>query len=90
MTKNELAKAISEESGFTIKDATKFLDAFVDVVTDVLSKGDDVALVGFGTFSRAERSARIGRDFGTGKSVEIPASKTVKFKIGKNLREAVN
>ncbi|MDR2681688.1 MAG: HU family DNA-binding protein [Holosporaceae bacterium] len=90
MTKNELAKAISEESGFTIKDATKFLDAFVDVTTDALSRGNDVALVGFGTFSRAERSARTGRDFRTGQSVEISASKTVKFKIGKNLKEAVN
>lgn len=53
-------------------------------------KNDDVALVGFGTFSVAERAERIGRNFKTGKNIQIPASKSVKFKAGKALRNSLN
>jgi DNA-binding protein HU-beta len=72
-----------------MKDGEEFLQAFVEVVEKALAEGDDVALVGFGTFSVAERSARIGRNFKTGKAIQVPASKTVKFKPGKNLKDAV-
>ena len=54
-----------------------------------MNKGADVALVGFGTFSVTERAERIGRNFKTGKNIPIPASKSVKFKAGKTLKETV-
>jgi DNA-binding protein HU-beta len=90
MNKTDLIKTIAEKSGSTLKDAGKFLDVFTDTLSETLKKGEDVALVGFGTFSRVERSARIGRNFGTGKSIKVPASKAVRFKVGKTHKESVN
>ncbi len=90
MNKSELVKAISEKSGSTVKDTEKFLNAFIETVTESMKKGDDVALVGFGTFSVAERAARTARNFRTKEIIDVPASKTVKFKVGKNLKDAVN
>ena len=89
MNKSELIRAMSAKSGSTVKDAEKLLNAFVEAVTEAVSKGDDVTLIGFGTFSVAKTAARIGRNFKTGKNVTIPASKHVKFKAGKTLKEAV-
>ncbi len=89
MNKSELVKAISEKSGGTVKDTEKFLNAFVETVTESMEKGDDVALVGFGTFSIAERAARTARNFRTKEIIDVPASKTVKFRIGKSLKDAV-
>lgn len=89
MNKSELVRAISEKSGSTIKDAEKFLDSFVETITEAMKKNDDVALVGFGTFSIAERAERIGRNFKTGKNIQIPASKSAKFKAGKTLKDSV-
>ena len=89
MNKSELVKAISEKSGSTIRDTEKFLDSFVETITESMKKGDDVTLVGFGTFSVANRAERIGRNFKTGKNIQIPASKSVKFKAGKTLKDAV-
>ena len=89
MNKSEFIKAISEKSEATIKDTEKFVNSFIDVVTETMVKGEDVTLVGFGTFLVAEHGARIGRDFKTGKSIEIPASKSVKFKPGKTLKDSV-
>ncbi len=89
MNKSELVKAISEKSGSTVKDTEKFLNAFVETVTESMKKGDDVALVGFGTFSVAERAARTARNFRTKEIIDVPASKTVKFRIGKSLKDAV-
>jgi DNA-binding protein HU-beta len=83
MNKSELVRAISEKSGSTIKDSEKFLDSFVETITEAMKKNDDVALVGFGTFSVAERAERIGRNFKTGKNIQIPASKSVNSKQGK-------
>ncbi len=89
MNKSELVKAISEKSGSTVKDTEKFLNAFIETVTESMKKGDDVALVGFGTFSVAERAARTARNFRTKEIIDVPASKTVKFRIGKSLKDAV-
>ncbi len=89
MNKSELVKAISKKSGSTIKDAEKFLNSFVETITEAMRKNDDVVLVGFGRFSVAERAERIGRNFKTGKNIQIPASKLVKFKAGKTLKDAV-
>lgn len=89
MTKLDLVKAIAEKAGTTNKDADTFLNAFIDVVSENLEKGLDVSIIGFGTFSVAERSARKARNFQTGELVDVAASKTVKFKVGKTLKDAV-
>ena len=89
MNKSELVKAISEKSGSTIKDAEKFLDSFVETITEAMSKGEDVVIIGFGTFSVAERAARTARNFRTNELIDVPASKTVKFKPGKSLKDSV-
>ena len=89
MNKSELVRAVSGKSRSTIKYAEKFLDSFVETITEAMKKNDDVALVGFGTFSVAERAERIGRNFKTGKNIQIPASKSVKFKVGKTLKDSV-
>lgn len=89
MNKSELIKAMSEESGLTQKDAEKSLNAFIKIVTESLKKGDEIVLTGFGAFSVTRRNARIGMDFKTKKAIKIPASRGVKFKSGKSLKEAV-
>jgi DNA-binding protein HU-beta len=90
MNKAEITRAIADKSGLTVRDSEKFLGAFTEVVEKALSKGGDVVLIGFGTFSAAKRSARIGSNFRTGEAVQVPASKTVRFRLGKNLKESVN
>lgn len=90
MNKPEIVKAIAEKAGTANKDADAFLSAFVDVVSENLGKGEDVSIIGFGAFSVAERSARKARNFQTGEMVDAAASKTVKFKAGKTLKEAVS
>ncbi|MBR0234073.1 MAG: HU family DNA-binding protein [Synergistaceae bacterium] len=89
MNKTELIKSISEKSGSTQKDAENFLNAFIESVTESMKKGEDVAIIGFGTFSVAERAARTARNFRTNELIDVPASKTVKFKIGKGLKDSV-
>ena len=89
MNKKDLVSKIADEAGLLQKDAEKFLNAFISVVQDTLQKGDNVTLIGFGQFFVADKAASRGRDFKTGKIVEIPASKVVKFKVGKGLKDAV-
>lgn len=67
----------------------KTINAFIEVVTESMAKGNDINLIGFGTFSVAKRAARIARNFKTKEIINVPASKTVKFKIGKKLKDAV-
>ena len=90
MNKTELVSQIASESGLTNKDTALFLDTFVSVVQKTLKKGDSVTLIGFGQFLVAERSARSARDFKTGNMISVPATKVVKFKAGKGLKNAVN
>ncbi|MDR1983055.1 MAG: HU family DNA-binding protein [Holosporaceae bacterium] len=90
MNKTELTKTISKKTGLTIKDTSKFLKGFTGAVKKALSKGNDVVLVGFGSFLRVERKARIARNFQTGGIIKVPPSKSVRFKPGKNLKEAAN
>ncbi len=71
-------------------DATKAVDAVFDSITAALRRSDDVRLVGFGTFSVANRKATTGRNPRTGEAIQIPASRQPKFKAGKGLKEAVN
>jgi len=90
MNKSELIEAISNDAGLTKADASRALDSFVKHVTKSLKKGDTISLVGFGTFSVRERSARTGRNPQTGETIKIKASKNPAFKAGKALKDAVN
>ena len=78
---------IAEKAGLTKADSKKALEAFVETVGEALKGGDKVALIGFGSFSVSERSARSGRNPQTGKTITIPAKKVVKFKAGAELAE---
>ena len=89
MNKAELVDAIAAKAGLSKADSKKALDAFVATVKDVLKANDKLSLVGFGTFSVAERSARQGVNPSTGKKISIPAKKIAKFKAGTELADAV-
>ena len=85
MNKAQLVDAIAKDSKLTKADAKKALDSFVKTTTEALTKGERIALVGFGSFTVASRSARIGRNPQTGKEIKIPAKKVVRFKAGADL-----
>ena len=90
MRKPELAAAIAEKAELSKDKANEVLNAMLDEITGAVSKGDSVSLIGFGTFSVRERSARKGKNPQTGEPMDIPASKTVGFKVGKKLKDAVD
>ena len=90
MNKMELVAAIAESAEISKKDAEKALKAFTEVVADELKKGENVQLVGFGTFEVSERAAREGRNPQTGDTMKIAASKAPKFKAGKALKDLIN
>ena len=89
MNKGELIDAVAKEAGVSKALAGRALDSAIGAVTKSLSKGERVALAGFGTFSVSTRKARSGRNPRTGKEIKIPATKVAKFKAGKKLAEAV-
>ena len=90
MNKNDLVAAVADSSDLSKADAAKAVDAVFDSITASLKSGGEVRLVGFGTFSVANRKASTGRNPRTGESIQIPASKQPKFKAGKGLKDAVN
>jgi len=90
MNKTELINAIAAEAGLSKIDAKKALDAVVKSVSDALIAGDKVSLVGFGTFSVAERAARPGINPATKQAITIAAKKVAKFKAGAELSAAIN
>ncbi len=90
MNKNDLVAAVADAAGMSKADAAGAVDAVLDGITGALSGGDEVRLVGFGTFSVANRAATTGRNPRTGEKIQIPASKQPKFKAGKALKDAVN
>jgi DNA-binding protein HU-beta len=89
MNKSELIEAMAEAADIPKAAAGRALDGLVDAVTEALRNGDQVSLVGFGTFSVKERAARTGRNPQTGATIEIAASKIPGFKAGKALKDAV-
>ncbi|HAI96168.1 MAG: DNA-binding protein HU [Cycloclasticus sp.] len=90
MNKSDLINAIADESGLTKADAGRALDATISSVSNALKDGDSISLIGFGTFSVKERSARTGRNPQTGETIQIKASKIPSFKAGKTLKDSVN
>ncbi len=89
MNKNEFIDAVAEKSGLSKKDTKALVDANLEVITEALAKDDSVAFIGFGTFCVADRAARTARVPGTAATVEVPATKVAKFKVGKALKDAV-
>jgi DNA-binding protein HU-beta len=90
MNKSELIDAVAASADLSKADASKAVDAFMDSVTGALKRGEEVTLVGFGTFTVRDRAARTGRNPRTGESIKIPASKMPGFKAGKALKDSVN
>ncbi len=90
MNKNDLVANVANDSGLSKADSAKAVDSVFDTISKALSGGSDVRLVGFGTFSVAQRRASEGRNPRTGERIQIPASKQPKFKAGKALKDAVN
>ena len=90
MNKSQLIDKIAADAEISKPAAGRVLDAFMGSVSDALKDGDEVALVGFGTFSVRDRAARTGRNPQTGKEITIPAGKVPGFRAGKALKDAVN
>ena len=89
MNKNEFIDAVAAKAGLSKKDSKSAVDAVLETITEALVKKDSVAFVGFGTFSTANRAARVAKVPGTDKTVNVPATTVAKFKVGKALKEAV-
>ena len=90
MTKNELIKTVSDNTGMTQKVAEEAIGAALNVITNELVCGGNVRILGFGAFEVGKRAARTGRNPHTGESMEIPATKFFCVKAGKALRERIN
>jgi DNA-binding protein HU-beta len=90
MNKAQLVEAIASGANLSKADATRALDAMLAAVTTALTEGDQVNLIGFGTFAVRERAARPGRNPQTGAAIQINAAKIPGFKAGKALKDAVN
>ena len=90
MNKNDLVAQVSSDTGISKADSAKAVEAVFDTIVNSLQGGQEVRLVGFGTFSTAQRKASKGRNPRTGEVIDIPASIQPKFKAGKGLKEAVN
>ncbi len=89
MTKDELVEKISNDAEISKKDAAAALSAVTSGITDAMANGEGLTLSGFGTFSVTQRAARMGRNPRTGEAIQIAASRGVKFKAGKALKDAV-
>jgi DNA-binding protein HU-beta len=90
VNKNELVGVVADNTGLSRSDAAKAVDGVFDAISSALKGGDEVRLVGFGTFTVSQRAASEGRNPRTGETIQIPASKQPKFKAGKGLKDAVN
>ena len=90
LLRNEFVGSIAQKADISQDDAKKVIKAFAETVTEALAQGDNLALIGFGTFEVRDRAARKGRNPRTGEEVQIPASKLPAFRPGKSLKEAVN
>ena len=90
MNNRDLCSAVASSLGISTSDASRAVDSVFDNIASSLQAGNDVRLLGFGTFSVADRKATTGRNPQTGETIQIPARRNAKFKAGKALKEAVN
>ncbi|MBX2986544.1 MAG: HU family DNA-binding protein [Bdellovibrionaceae bacterium] len=87
MNKAQLVDRLARQTKMTKSQSEAVLDATLDIIQKTVSRGDDVKIVGFGTFSSAIRKARLGRNPKTGEAVDIPGAKVPRFKAGKEFRD---
>jgi DNA-binding protein HU-beta len=90
MNKQELIDAVAAATGDTKANTSSAIDAILESVTQTVTRGEAVQLIGFGSFSTGARAERSGRNPSTGETITIPAAKTVKFTAGKAFKDAVN
>jgi len=90
MKKSELIAAVAEKSGLSKKDVESVIKATIETIEEALKDGKKVSFIGFGSFETITRAPRVARVPGTGKEIKIPETKSVKFKVGKKLKELVN
>ena len=90
MTKNELAEQVAEKNGLAASQARQVVESAIDVISDELAAGGEVALAGFGKFSVSHRAARLGRNPSTGATINIAASKAAKFSAASALKKRLN
>lgn len=90
MNKQELIGIVADQAGMTRGDAARAIEATIETITDALRRGDEVRLVGFGTFSVSRRKASMGRNPRTNEPMRIEESAQPKFKAGKNLKDSCN
>jgi DNA-binding protein HU-beta len=90
MNKSELIEKIASQADMTKALAERVLNSSIEQIIKSVTKGEDVQLIGFGTFKSGKRAARIGRNPQTGAELEIPAAKTVRFSAGKAFKDTVN
>jgi len=89
VTKQEFVDQVASESGLSKADATKSVDAFLDVVMTTLQRGGEISFTGFGKFTVADRGARQGVNPQTGQRIQIPATRVPRFSAGSGLKKAV-
>mgnify|MGYP000906041387 FL=1 len=89
MNKTDLIQLVAEKSGFTKKDSEKAVNAVLDGIMGTVAKGEKVQIIGFGTFEKRNRAAKIGRNPSTGEQINIPATNVPAFKAGKGFKELV-
>ena len=90
MKKAELLSAVEEKSGLSKIDVEAVINATIETITEAVAKDDKVSFIGFGSFERTTRAGRKAKIPGTNTVVDVPESKSVKFKVGKQLKDAVN
>ncbi|MBR2785490.1 MAG: HU family DNA-binding protein [Clostridia bacterium] len=90
MTKADMIKALADKTGMTKADSQRAFDGVFEILKGELGKGERVAVAGFGTFRVSKRAARMGKNPRTGEAIKIPASKSVAFKAGSELKAKVN
>jgi DNA-binding protein HU-beta len=90
MNKNELIAHVADEAGLSKADASRAVESVLNGITETLKSGDEVRLVGFGTFTLSHREGGEGRNPRTGEKIQIQPSKSVRFKAGKQLKDSVN
>lgn len=89
MKKSEFIQAVAEKAEISKKDTVSVVDSMLEVIQEVLVKGDDISFIGFGSFSVVKRAGREGKVPGTDRTYKTPETKAVKFKVGKKLKDAV-
>ena len=90
MNKAQLVEQLAAEVNITKADCERVIDTAIEAIKKSVKKGDDVTLVGFGTFTRAKRKARTGRNPQTGEAIKVPACTVPKFRPGKAFKEFLN